>query len=69
VGLVGEDLLNQSGQHVPRPDLNEDSRTCAVHRLHLIGKPNGGDQMLCQQGSDPLWFVGVRGGGGVREYR
>src|SRR5205823_11993366 len=67
IGSVPKDLLNQLGQHIPRPDLKKDTRTGLVHCLYLLRKMDGSDQGLGQQRSEILRILRIGSSRTVRE--
>jgi hypothetical protein len=67
MGPVTENLSCQSCQDIARPDLNEDTGTCTIHRRYFVGKLDGLHQVLGEQRGDSFRIVGVGPRGRVGE--
>src|SRR2546423_240664 len=67
IGSISKDLLNQRGQHIPRPDLKKDTGSGLIHCLYLPCKMDGSDQVLGQQRSEILWILRIGSSRTVRE--
>jgi hypothetical protein len=48
MGSVTENLRGQAGEHIARPDLDENASASTIHGFDFVGESNGTDQMLGQ---------------------